>query len=175
MVGKGGKVTERSNVERQVKLRVRWKRNLKTGEEWAWYDSDDGVKGGLKLRVHVLLEHQFLIRKYDLFPHGPYLFTVQTRSGRTVELPYVAFNILSADSEGPPGMVLVAPGGIKFPKDAEFVLPSLEKQLEFKKYEGERIAAIMDAARIAELEVQVQASVAARKYAEKKKEAISWH
>ena len=68
------------------------------------------------------------------------LLNVVTSSEQTLEFPYVTYSFLSADEQGPPGMVFVAPPGVQFPVDAVWVKPAIEKLLERKQIEAQRLA-----------------------------------
>ena len=117
-------------------LRVIWKKNKATRANFAWWDSEDGLHGGKMLRCSMLESDRCAIKDFDLFPTNDaskMIISIVTSTDQTLELPYVTYSFLSADEIGPPGMMFVAPQGMRYPVDALWIKPSLEKQLARKQ------------------------------------------
>ena len=93
----GMPVNEEKKTKPGSSLRVLWKRDKATRANFAWCDSEDGIRGGKMLRCAVLEADRRAIKEFDLFPSGDQsaqLICVVTASEQTIEVPYVTYSFL---------------------------------------------------------------------------------
>jgi hypothetical protein len=93
----GMPVKEQKKTKPGSFLRVLWKRDRATRANFAWWDSEDGIRGGKMLRCAVLEADRRAMKEFDLFPSGDQsaqLICVVTASEQTIEVPYVTFSFL---------------------------------------------------------------------------------
>jgi len=132
-----------------------------TDRTWAWWDSVDGINGGSTLRFGSQPADTDAIRAFDLFPGGPHECTVVLTDGKTsVDFTYASIAPCNADKDGPAGFIMIAPAEVKWPIDADLILPAFEKQVERMRRETsfveERAESFLQAQSIAEAEARAQ-------------------
>lgn len=100
----------------------------------SWWDSNDGIHGGYQIRVTLTPEQTSAILQFQLFPPGPDRLGIVTLRGKQFEMVYAAVAPTNADEYGPVGMLFSAQEqeGIRFPADAAFVIPNVERCAKLK-------------------------------------------
>ena len=92
-------------------------RQLPDGSKCAWWDSLDGVEGGLELRVRAMPTDTRKIYKLQLFPPGPAVLSLTTKQGNLPrDFAYLTVAPINADEFGPVGLIFTAPPGTRYPR-----------------------------------------------------------